>query len=334
MFIQRPNAHLHTLSFGQGPLTLLTIGGWVAGGDIWHEAFGHLPNWRCVSLDHRGAGHSTHNGPITVSDMADDLLAVADALNVGPCVIASESSGAAAALLAIQRAPDRFVGQVLVGASWERVQAGAYDNFFASLRSDYTATLRSFIDNCLPETNSAELRHWGLQTMTRSSVDDAIDLIKSREHIAPYQLRLSCTSYQVLLIHGDQDRIVPVQSSRLLAACLPNAKLHVLPGLGHVPIVTAPAEVAALIASFGQPQHSKLTSEHTMPRWRSTCPARASLGLPGPDGSAPPFYRLFEAWFDSPEHLSAVTGSSAWQKVVADVPKFATGGVTILLSQV
>ncbi len=64
-------------------------------------------------------------------------------------------------------------------------------------------------------------------------------------------------------------------------------------------------------------------------------PARteASIGLPGPDGSPPPFYRLFEAWFDGPEHLAAVTGSPAWQRVVADVPNFASGGVQLLLSQ-
>jgi uncharacterized protein (TIGR02118 family) len=61
--------------------------------------------------------------------------------------------------------------------------------------------------------------------------------------------------------------------------------------------------------------------------------AEASLGLPGPDGSAPAFYRMFEAWFDGPEHLAAVTGSPAWQRVVADVPNFATGGATVLLSQ-
>lgn len=36
-----------------------------------------------------------------------------------------------------------------------------------------------------------------------------------------------------------------------MAECLPRAELHVLPGLGHVPIVTAPAEVAALINEFG-----------------------------------------------------------------------------------
>jgi hypothetical protein len=43
---------------------------------------------------------------------------------------------------------------------------------------------------------------------------------------------------------------------------------------------------------------------------------------------------FFAAWFDNAEYLAAVTGLPAWQKVVADVPNFATGGVTILLSQV
>ena len=251
MFIQRPNAHLNTLSFGQGPLTLLAVGGWVAGGEIWYDTFGHLPNWRCVSVDHRGSGASMHSGPITMSDMADDLLAVADALKLGNCVIASESSGAAAALLAIQRAPTRFVGQVLVGAAWERMEAGAFDNFIASLRRDYAAALRGFIDNCLPETNSPELRHWGLQMMSRSSVDHAVDLLRSREHILPPS-ESPLHSLPALLIHGDNDRIVPVESSRRLAKRLPNAELHVLAGLGHVPICTEAAQVAALIDGFGK----------------------------------------------------------------------------------
>ena len=59
-----------------------------------------------------------------------------------------------------------------------------------------------------------------------------------------------------------------------------------------------------------------------------------SKGLPGPDGAPPPFYRLFEAWFDSPAHLAAVSSTPAWQQVAADLPNFASGGVTLLLSQV
>ena len=254
MFIPRPTAQLHTLSFGQGPLTLLTVGGWAAGGEIWHPLFGHLANWRCISVDHRGAGSSTHVGPITVSDMADDLLAVMDALNVGSCVLAAESSGAAAALLAMQRAPHRCLGLVLVGAAWQRTEPGESDSFIAALRSNHAGALGAFVDNCLPETRSAELRRWGLQMLSRSSVDDAIELLRTREQIAPAtpqgeQLRK--LNVPTLLIHGENDRIVPVQSARTLAQTLPNAELHVLPGLGHVPIATAPGQVARLIQEFG-----------------------------------------------------------------------------------
>ena len=32
-------------------------------------------------------------------------------------------------------------------------------------------------------------------------------------------------------------------------------------------------------------------------------------GMPLPDGSAPSFYRIFEAWFDSPEQFASITGS-------------------------
>jgi pimeloyl-ACP methyl ester carboxylesterase len=250
MFIQRPSAQLHTLSFGQGPLTLLAVGGWVGSGEIWHTLFGHLPGWRCISVDHRGTGASMHSGPITVDDMADDLLAVADALNVGPCVLAAESAGAAVALCAVQRAPQRFVGQVLAGALWKRKEPGESDPFIAALWRDYTATLRAFIDNCLPETDSIALRRWALQMLTRSSVDDAVDLLRCRELIAPAD-QLPRLTLPTLLIHGERDRIAPPQDARELAERLGRAQLNVLPGLGHVPIVTAPAEVAALIASFG-----------------------------------------------------------------------------------
>ncbi len=251
MFIQRPDAELHVLSFGQGPLTLLAVGGWTGSGEIWLDLFGHLPHWRCVAIDHRGTGATTQRGPITVEAMADDLLAVADALQLGPCVLAAESAGAAVALRAVDKAPQRFLGQVLVGPAWTRTEPGTQDGFIAQLRRDYTATLKGFIDNCLPETTSAGLRRWALQMLLRASPEDAIALLQCRQDLPPDQAlpRLSLPS---LLLHGTQDRIVPVAQSRQLAARLARAELQELPGLGHVPIVTAPADVAARIDAFAQ----------------------------------------------------------------------------------
>ena len=250
MFIQRPDARLHTLSFGQGPITLLATGGWVGSGEVWHDLFGRLPHWRCISVDHRGTGASCHTGPITVEAMADDLVAVADAQRVGTCVLAAESAGAAAALLAVLRAPQRFAGLVLVGASWQRPVPGAKDAFIAGLRQDYLATLRGFVDACLPETDSAELRRWGVQVLSRASADDAVELLTCRA-LLDLETQVQGIHLPVLLIHGADDPIVPAQSSRELAALLPQAELHLMPGLGHVPIVTEPARVAAMIDHFG-----------------------------------------------------------------------------------
>lgn len=250
MFIQRPDARLHTLSFGQGPITLLATGGWVGSGEVWHDLFGHLPHWRCISVDHRGTGASSHTGPITVEAMADDLIAVADAQRVGPCVLAAESAGAAAALQAVLRAPQLFAGLVLVGASWQSPVPGAKDAFIASLRQDYLATLRGFVDACLPETDSVDLRRWGVQVLSRASVDDAVELLTCRAAL-DLEAQVQRIHMPVLLVHGADDCIVLPQSSRDLAALLPQADLRVMPGLGHVPIVTEPAQVAALIDHFG-----------------------------------------------------------------------------------
>lgn len=251
MFISRPDAELHALSFGQGPLTLLAVGGWTGSGEIWLDLFGHLPHWRCVAIDHRGTGATTQRGPITVDAMADDLLAVADALQLGHCVLAAESAGAAVALRAVQKAPGRFLGQVLVGPAWQRVEPGAQDGFVAQLRRDYPAALRAFIDNCLPETPSTSLRRWGLQMLMRADVEDAVALLQARTQLPPDDT-LPRLDLPTLLLHGAQDRIVPLAASRQLALRLAPCELQELPGLGHVPIVTAPADMAARIDVFGQ----------------------------------------------------------------------------------
>jgi uncharacterized protein (TIGR02118 family) len=55
---------------------------------------------------------------------------------------------------------------------------------------------------------------------------------------------------------------------------------------------------------------------------------------PLPDGSAPPFYLIFEIWFDIQSQMDEVLGSAAWKTVREDVKNFATGGVTALLLKI
>jgi uncharacterized protein (TIGR02118 family) len=54
----------------------------------------------------------------------------------------------------------------------------------------------------------------------------------------------------------------------------------------------------------------------------------AAKCMPQADGSPPAFYRIFEAWFDSPEHMAAVFATPEGMKVRADVPNF-TEGTTV-----
>jgi pimeloyl-ACP methyl ester carboxylesterase len=251
MFIHRPNAELHVLSFGQGPLTLLALAGWVASGEIWLDVFGHLPHWRCVAIDHRGSGSSMHSGPITLEMMTDDVLAVADELGLHACVLAAESSGAAVALRAVQQAPSRFLGQVLVAPAWQRPETGTHDGLIAQLQRDYPGTLRGFVHHCLPEAPSPELRRRGLQMLLRTDVAEAVELLRSQSEVPPDD-SVPPLNLPTLLLHGTDDHIVPLCTARQLATQLPQCELHELPGLGHAPIITAPREVAALINAFGQ----------------------------------------------------------------------------------
>jgi pimeloyl-ACP methyl ester carboxylesterase len=247
MFVHRPDARLFSLSFGQGPATLFTLGGWVGSGEVWFELFGHLPDWRCVAYDHRGSGASTHSGsPITMAAQVDDLFAVMDAQGVQRCNLGAESSGAGIALEAVLRAPHRFDGLVLVGASWGHPPAGATDSFIARLEADYEAELRDFVDRCLPEPDSEDHRRWGLHILRRAPPHHAVELLRYRDQLTA-QDHLRDITLPALVVHGELDCIVPPASSRSLAASLPDAQLHLLPRVGHVPVFTAPARVAGLI---------------------------------------------------------------------------------------
>jgi uncharacterized protein (TIGR02118 family) len=60
----------------------------------------------------------------------------------------------------------------------------------------------------------------------------------------------------------------------------------------------------------------------------------AARCLPQADGSPPAFYRVFEMWFDSAEHMAAVFATPEGVKVRADLPNFTAGTtVTRLVSQ-
>ena len=53
-----------------------------------------------------------------------------------------------------------------------------------------------------------------------------------------------------LVLAGDDDPIVPSINGRILAWCIPGARLHVVRGGGHLFLLERPSEMAALVADF------------------------------------------------------------------------------------
>lgn len=60
----------------------------------------------------------------------------------------------------------------------------------------------------------------------------------------------------------------------------------------------------------------------------------ASRVVGTPDDSAPPYHRIAELWFDGEEALQAAMGSEEGQATIDDIPTFATGGATVVISEV
>jgi magnesium chelatase accessory protein len=53
-----------------------------------------------------------------------------------------------------------------------------------------------------------------------------------------------------LIVHGAEDRVIHPDTARDVAGSLPNARLELMSGVGHVPHMEAPRAVARLIDAF------------------------------------------------------------------------------------
>jgi pimeloyl-ACP methyl ester carboxylesterase len=65
-----------------------------------------------------------------------------------------------------------------------------------------------------------------------------------------YRRGLGSVRCPVLLVHGSRDRLVPLGVARTAARSHPSWSLTVLPGVGHVPQLEAPADTAAAITAW------------------------------------------------------------------------------------
>jgi pimeloyl-ACP methyl ester carboxylesterase len=249
VFLEVNGVRLHALVFGDGPRTLLAVGGWTGSWEVWEEPIAQLTaaGWRCIAYDHRGAGESPVNPAlITVEAMIEDVVGVLDALGTERCVLAGESQGGAIAQYAAARRPSRFDGLVLSApAPTGRREGGSA--FSDLCRSDYPAAVAGFVEQCFPEPDSDHIKRWARHILLRAQGDQAARIIEmwSDDDVPDVDPRL--IEIPTVIMHGTADAIVPIDVSRRLAELLPDAELIEFDGAGHVPTMTLPDEVVTAI---------------------------------------------------------------------------------------
>jgi pimeloyl-ACP methyl ester carboxylesterase len=252
LFINVGNAKIYTTSFG-APTSpaLVAIGGWIGSWELWAEPFSILSqHWRTIAYDHRGTGATiAPTESITFNRLVDDVFEVLDAYKVERCVLAAESAGALIALGAALKQPERISGLVIVDGMYFRETPPEQDMFLLGLQKAYSATLDRFVEVCVPEPDSDHIKRWGRQIIDRASPEAAIALYLSADGI-DLRKELSQISQPKLILHGEADEIVPIKDAHTLMKILPNAKLSVLQGAGHVPTLTHPKEIAQEILNF------------------------------------------------------------------------------------
>lgn len=253
MFLNVNGVRLHVVSFGTGSRTILAIGGWTGSWEMWEGPLSLLSanGWRCIAFDHRGSGESPVLPElITVQNMVDDIIGVLDQLAIDTCVLAGESAGGAIVQFAAVQYPERIIGLILVdSATTDRAEL-APSAFASACRNNYPAAVAAFVDRCVPEADSEHVRRWGRNLLMRADPEQAVRLIEMWQDEDVPVFNIGNITQPTLIIHGTEDGIVSIESSRELNELIPGSKLVELSGCGHVPTMTRPREVYEAIINY------------------------------------------------------------------------------------
>lgn len=243
---------VHSVSFGSGPGTFVGVSGSFANWEIWAPVFERLsPAWRVVAFDHDGVGQTkVPIEEITHERHLETLFSVLDAQEVDRCVIAGDSNNATLAIEAALARPDRVAGLVVVnGHAWGFDHPDAR-RFAAGLRGHFDATLDFFVDLVFPEADSEHLKAWLHDIIVRTGPDAAARIVEMYFGI-DLRPRLTEVSSPALVVHGVLDALSPsaLDDARALAGML-RADLRLVDGAGHLPLLSRPDEIAAMLDEF------------------------------------------------------------------------------------
>jgi sigma-B regulation protein RsbQ len=218
---------------------------------------------RVVLFDHVGAGGSDasayERGKYDSLDgYATDVLEILEALDVSDVVFVGHSVSAMIGVLAANRQPSRFRALVLVDPSPRYTNEGDYRGGFA--QADIEALLDALDANYLGWAQQAAPMIMG--TPARPELGERLteSFCRLDPEIARQFARVTFlsdnrddlphVSVPTLILQCRADAIAPTEVGRYVHAAIPGSRFVELDAIGHVPILSAPDEVAGAIREF------------------------------------------------------------------------------------
>jgi len=243
--------------------------GWPLSADDWDAQmlFFGLHGYRVIAHDRRGHGRSTQTWDGNeMNTYADDLAALTEKLDLKKAIHVGHSTGGGEVARYIGRHGTKRVAMaVLIGAvpplmlKTEKNPSGLPISVFDGIRAGVAGDRSQFYkDLTLPfygynrpgaKISEGIREHWWLQGLL-GGVKPHYDCIKAFSE-TDFTEDLKKFDVPTLILHGDDDQIVPIGASGLMSAkIVKNAKLKVYPGFPHGMCTTQAEQINADLLAF------------------------------------------------------------------------------------
>jgi 2-hydroxy-6-oxo-octa-2,4-dienoate hydrolase len=261
-FIDAGGIKTNYLDVGQGSPVVLVHGSGpgVSAYANWRLTLPALaPHLRAIAPDMVGFGFTDRPADIVygMETWVRQLLAFLDALGLGRVSIVGNSFGGALALRVAADHPERVERLVLMGSaglSWPMTDGleavWGYQPSVENMRRllDLFAYDRSLVTDELAEVRYRASIEPGVQEAFAAMFPPPRQ--RWLESLATPEERIAAIPHPTLVVHGRDDRVVPLESSLRLARLIEPADLVVFGRCGHWTQIERAAEFNALLARF------------------------------------------------------------------------------------
>lgn len=222
--------------------------------------------FQVVTFDGRGNGRSDRpESGYTSTHYVQDALAILSELSIQQVDLIALSAGARPGVQLAAELPQLVRRLVLIGPAI-RLSGGARRNLDAFLneppdregwnkynavhwRENYRDFVEWFAGEIFSEPHSTkpfdDIVDWAMETDGETLIATTVESLTPG--IAEQCATLHCPT---LIIHGEDDRIIPVENSWDIQHAIPGAELFIIEGGGHAPNARDPYQVNAAIHDF------------------------------------------------------------------------------------